>query len=150
MFRSVKLRKLRLTALSLIGVVLLAAVCLTALRSCSPDTVTIGGERYPLKAQDAADVAAFLTACGYEAPEPVFAHEITVPKQWNDVYTAYNELQQRQGFDLTPYKGRPATEYVYFVSEGRNVTVLVSGKRIIAAHICDCDGGEMRLLTENQ
>ena len=123
---------------------LILSIGLVVLRGKPSDTTEINGETVSLYAEEEAGVAAFLSACGYEAPELQFAHEITVPKQWNDVYTAYNELQLRQGFDLTPYKGKAATEYVYFVSERRNLTVIVSNNRIIAVHICDCDGSEMQ------
>ena len=69
-----------------------------------------------------------------------------MPKHWNETYTRYNELQRQQGFDLAPFKGKPAKEYVYFVADARNATVLVSGNRIIAAHVCSCDGSEMRMI----
>ena len=146
MFRSVKFKNIRLTVFCLICVSLFVAVCFLALRSGYPDTVTIHGESYPLKVHEEADVERFLEECGHEAPEPVFTNEITVPKHWNAIYQEYNELQRQQGFDLVPYKGKRATEYVYFISEGRNVTVLVAHDRIIAAHSCDVDGSEMQLV----
>lgn len=146
MFRSVKIKNIRLTILSLIGVLLFIAICLVALRGGARDTIDVDGEKVSLYAEDEADVESFLTACGYGSPEFLFEHEITVPKNWNDVYTQYNELQLRQGFDLVPYKGKTAEEYVYFVSDCRNVTVLVSENKIIAAHICYCDGSEMRII----
>lgn len=148
MFRSVRLKSIRLTILSLIGVLLFVTICLVALRGKPQDQWDINGEKISLTAENEADVEAFLTACGYEAPEFLFTHEITVPKQWNDVYTRYNELQREQGFDLVPYKGKPAAEYLYFVDDTLNATVLVSDGRIIAAHICDIDGGEMKIIKE--
>ena len=147
MFRSVKLKNARSLIICLICAVLFAAVCFFALRSSADDTVLIGGESYPLRVGDEADVKSFLEACGYEEPDLLFTHEITVPKNWNEIYEAYNELQRSQGFDLVPYKGKAAVEHVYFASEGRNVTVLTSGGRIIAAHSCDADGSEMRILS---
>ena len=146
MFRSVRLKSIRLTILSLIGVLLFAAICLVALRGGSSDSIGIDGEKIPLYAKEEADVEAFLTACGYDDPEFLFSHEITVPKNWNDTYIQYNDLQKEQGFDLAPYKGKAAVEYVYFVDETLNATVLVSGNRIIAAHICSIDGGEMKII----
>ncbi|MBQ3265939.1 MAG: DUF4830 domain-containing protein [Ruminococcus sp.] len=128
----------------LVCAALFCAACFFALRSGGGDTVTVRGESYPLRVDDETDVVRFLEACGYEAPEPVFQHEITVPKNWNETYTKYNELQRQQGFDLVPYKGKAAEEFVYFISEARNVTVLTSGGKVIAAHLCDVDGGEMR------
>lgn len=146
MFRSVKLKTMRLIFLSLIGVLLIAAIGLVALRGCANDTADIDGEKVSLYAEDEADVESFLTACGYGTPEFLFEHKIIVPKHWNETYAAYNELQRQQGFDLVPYKGKPAEEYVYFVSDTWNAVVLVSGSRIIAAHISECDGGEMRMI----
>lgn len=148
MFRSVRLKNIRLTLLSLIGALLFVAVVLVALRGGSSDTIEIDGEMISLSAASEVDVEGFLTACGYEAPEFLFSHEITVPKNWNETYTRYNELQRQQGFDLVPYKGKLATEYVYFVDDTLNATVLVSDDRVIAAHICDCDGSEMRIIND--
>ena len=36
-----------------------------------------------------------------------------IPAQFNDVYTAYNVMQQAQGFDLKPYAGEICTQYLY-------------------------------------
>lgn len=146
MFRSVRLKNIRLTLLSLIGVLLFVAVILVALRGGSSGSIEIDGEMISLSVNEEADVERFLTACGYEAPKFLFSHEITVPKNWNETYTRYNELQRQQGLDLVPYKGKLATEYVYYVDDTLNATVLVSDDRIIAAHICDCDGSEMRII----
>ncbi|MBQ3284685.1 MAG: DUF4830 domain-containing protein [Ruminococcus sp.] len=146
MFRSVNLKNTRAAVFCAIGALLLAAVCFFALRPSTPDTVTINGESVSLRVEDEEDAERFLTACGYEKPEFLFENEITVPKHWNETYTRYNELQRQQGFDLAPFKGKPAKEYVYFVADARNATVLVSGNRIIAAHVCSCDGSEMRMI----
>lgn len=146
MFRSVRLKSIRLTILSLIGVLLFVTICLVALRGRSSDTIEINGEKISLRAEDEADVDRFLSACGYEEREFLFEHEITVPKNWNDTYIQYNELQKEQGFDLVPYKGKPAVEYVYFVDQVWNATVLASDHNIIAAHICNIDGSEMKII----
>lgn len=146
MFQSVKLKKIRLTILSLIGVLLFVTICLVALRGRAADTMEINGETVTLHAEDEADVECFLTSCGYSTPEFLFQHEITVPKNWNEVYTEYNELQRQQGFDLVPYKGKTAVEYEYFVDDTLNASVLVSENRIIAAHVANCDGREMRMI----
>lgn len=146
MFRSVKLKNARLTVFCLIGVLLLTGTCALALRSGAPDTVVIHGEKVALTAKNEADVERFLKACGYETPELIFQHEIIIPKHWNNTYTDYNELQRSQGFDLTPYKGKDATELNYFVSDAQSITVLLSEEKIIAAHIASCDGSELEIV----
>ncbi len=146
MFQSVRLKNIRLTILSLIGVLLFVTICLVALRGRAAESMEHGGERISLRAEDEADVERFLNSCGYSPVEFLFQTEVTVPKNWNEVYTQYNELQRQQGFDLVPYKGRSAQEYVYFVNDTLNATVLVSEKKIIAAHVANCDGREMRMI----
>ncbi len=146
MFRAIHMKHKKTVLISLVCLVIAAAAGFLALRSAVPDTIMIRGERYSTKVRNQADIEAFLAACGYDSPELLFEHEITIPKHWNETYTSYDELQRSQGFDLLPYKGKAAQEHVYFVSEGRNITVLTSGGRIVAAHICDCDGSEMKLI----
>lgn len=146
MFQSVRLKNIRLTILSLIGVLLFVTICLVALRGRAADTMEHDGERISLNAEDEADVERFLTSCGYSSIEFLFQTEVTVPKNWNDIYTEYNELQRRQGFDLVPYKGETVEEYEYFVDDTLNATVLVSEQKIIAAHVANCDGREMRII----
>lgn len=147
MFRSVRIKNIWLTVFSLIGVLFFVAVCLTALRAGSPDTVAMGEERVSLIAEDDEDLMAFLAACGCQDPALLYEHEITVPKHWNATYTAYNVLQREQGFDLVPYKGKAATELAYADGD-RCITLLVCEQKIIAAHCCDPDGSDLRVLIE--
>ena len=146
MFQSVRLKNIRLTILSLIGVLLFVTICLVALRGQSADAMEVNGERISLHAEEEADVEQFLTSCGYSSIEFLFQTEVIVPKNWNAIYTEYNELQRQQGFDLVPYKGETVEEYVYFVNDTLNATVLVSEQKIIAAHVANCDGREMRMI----
>ena len=44
---------------------------------------------------------AYLRSLGWEVePTPILEQEITMPKDFPDVLTQYNELQRQQGFDL--------------------------------------------------
>lgn len=146
MFGSVKVKNWKLTVFSLICLALFVAVCLLALRAGAPDTVDINGESYSLRAEDEEDTRAFITACGYEAGGLISRRAVTVPMYWNDTYTEYSETQTAQGFDLVPYKGKEAEELTYAPDGDERITLLISGNKIIAAHICDTDGGDMRPL----
>lgn len=147
MFGSVKVKNRYITVFSLLCLLIFVAVCLLTLRAGAPDTVEINGESYSLRAQDEADIAAFVSACGYEVGELLFDGEITVPKHWNETYSQYNELQRSQGFDLVPYKGKPARKTEYALADSEKVlTLLIGEHQIIAAHICGADGGNMRAL----
>ena len=60
------------------------------------------------------DRVAYLAALGYTVqPEPVQTQEVSIPTEFNEVFTRYNELQQSQGFDLAPYAGKRAKRYSY-------------------------------------
>ena len=136
MFGCVKMTQRKLTALSAMCFIIFLGVCVLMLRAAAPDTVELNGDAYSLIAEDEDDAARFLEAAGYEVGELVSDSEITVPKTWNSVYTAYNELQLSQGLDLTPYKGRPARRLVYSVDDsGSYAELLISDSRIIAAHL---------------
>ena len=50
----------------------------------------------------------FLAECGYTVANPV-TKEITIPENFSEVYTSYNEIQKKQGFDLEKYKGKKVT-----------------------------------------
>ena len=135
MFGSFRLRRRAVTLLSLLCAGAILAACFLLLRARVPDTVTIGGETYSLQAEDAADIEAFLSACGFAPEGCVSDRTITVPKTWNDVYTAYQELQEAQGLTLVPYKGKEARELVYASADGADyAALLVCSDRIIAAH----------------
>ena len=64
---------------------------------------------------------AFLTSFGWEAEaEPQDVREVVIPAKFNDVYAAYNTMQQAQGFDLLPYAGEKCTQYRYRITNYPN------------------------------
>ena len=143
MFHSVRIKNWKLTLSSVVCFLILLTVCLLMLRAAPRDSVTVGDEQVGVKIDDDGDIEAFIARCGYTVEGCVSDEEITVPKTWNDVYSAYNELQQQQGFDLRPYKGRSARKVVYALADGAGyVTVLTSGGRIIAADITSTQQSE--------
>lgn len=60
---------------------------------------------------------AYLQSLGWEVePTPMLEQEITMPKEFPDVLTQYNELQRQQGFDLEEYAGKKLTLYTYRIT----------------------------------
>ena len=99
------------------------------------------------------DRVAYLAALGYTVqPEPVQTQEVSIPTEFNEVFTRYNELQQSQGFDLAPYAGKRAKRYVYRVTggaEGDNIcaTLLIYKDTVIGADLSCAEGeGFLRAL----
>ena len=94
-------------ALVLIGIVLFAGS-----RNSSP-AAPQGGPK--LKSNE--DIVKYLTSIGWEiSPEPIDSQEIVIPKEFDDVYEEYNNIQISQGYDLKNYSGAKATRYTYKVT----------------------------------
>ena len=47
--------------------------------------------------------------------EPVDIAEITIPKEFDDVYEKYNQIQKQAGLDLSKYKNKTCMRYSYEV-----------------------------------
>ena len=59
----------------------------------------------------------FLQSFGWTVKEePADVREIVIPAVFSDVYTAYNEMQKAQGFDLKPYAGEKCTQFRYIIT----------------------------------
>ncbi len=85
----------------------------------------------------------FLESFGYTLdPEPLDCRTVTIPKEFNDIYSKYNDMQKAQGFDLKPYRGKECTQYIYLIEnypgEEREIhaTLLVREGIIIGGDVC--------------
>lgn len=84
----------------------------------------------------------FLNRQGYIVkPDPVSRSEVTIPTEFNDVYSEYANLQKQQGLDLEPYKGEKATVFTYAVlnypeyPENIFADLLITNDRLIACEL---------------
>lgn len=74
-------------------------------------------------------------------PDPVSKEEVTIPSEFDGVYSEYAALQQSQGFDLEKYKGKPAVIFKYQVlnypdhPENVNATMIISSDRLIGGDV---------------
>ena len=92
------------------------------------------------------DRIAFLAQFGWEVEEtPIEEAEVTIPEEFDKVFTGYNELQKKQGLDLSKYKRKKLMRYTYKISNypGYNGVVyanmLVKGKRVVGGDVCSAD-----------
>ncbi len=88
----------------------------------------------------------FLSQFGWQVmPEAVESVEVEIPEEFDKVFTAYNELQKRQGLDLTKFKGKNAQRYTYKITnyDGYDGTVyaniIVYRNKVIAGDVCSAD-----------
>ena len=143
---SVKLKRPRLL-LAVFVVVIAALVIWLALSAFGnrPELRTLATE---------ADRQQFIRDMGWQtSPEYSECRSITIPADWSEVYSQYNELQKQQGFDLEPYKGKAAEVYSYPVYnyEGHTekdcmrLTLIVCGCQLIGGDVCCTElGGFMQ------
>lgn len=89
---------------------------------------------------------AFLESFGWqvEAQEDEIM-EVVIPKQFDEVYEKYNDIQKTQGCDLTRYAGKRCKRYTYVVNnypehpENIRANILVYNGKIIGGDICSLD-----------
>ncbi|MBR2327726.1 MAG: DUF4830 domain-containing protein [Clostridia bacterium] len=90
------------------------------------------------------DRITFLTGKGWEiVANPVEIREITVPKEFDAVYTEYNNIQKSVGMDLSAYRGKTVKRYSYEVinypdGDEKHVVanLMVLEGKIIGGDIC--------------
>ena len=145
---------LRANTIKLVGVICVALTVLITLIAFVPtyavsDTPTNADTevsyRYD-KVKTANDVVEFLSQFGWEVtPEPVEVKTVTVPSEFDKVFSAYNEIQKAQGLNLSKFKGKDVTRYTLCVTnypdyEGTvYANVLVYRNRVIGGDICSAD-----------
>ena len=87
----------------------------------------------------------FLGQFGWEVGgEPTESAEVTIPKEFDKVFGGYNEIQKRQGLDLSKYKGKKVMRYTYEVTnygvEGKvYANILVYRNKVIGGDVCSAD-----------
>ena len=98
------------------------------------------------KVRDNQGRIAFLSQFGWEVEsEAAESTTVTIPREFDKVFAAYNEMQKKQGLDLTNYAGKTVESYTYVVTnyEGAQGTVyanlLISRGRVIGGDVCSAD-----------
>lgn len=88
----------------------------------------------------------FLAQFGWQVnPEAVQSVEVTIPEDFDKIFTAYNELQKRQGLDLTKFKKKNVQRYTYEITnyDGYDgvvyANILVYRNKVIAGDVCSAD-----------
>lgn len=88
----------------------------------------------------------FLAQFGWQVSgAPIETAEITVPEEFDKVFTGYNEIQKRQGLDLSRYKKKNVTRYTYEVTnyggeQGKvYANVIVYRNKVIGGDICSAN-----------
>lgn len=139
---------MRATTLKLFGIVLLAAVLLVSLAVMIPvysEDIQTAGEEAEIKftkIKTNEDRIAFLSQFGLEVNNTPEEEEVRLPSEFDRVFHGYNEIQKRQGLDLTKYAGRKVMRYTYRVTNRQDLadevyaTVIIYKNRVIGGDLC--------------
>lgn len=88
----------------------------------------------------------FLSQFGWQVKSNAVAEEeVLIPEQFDKVFSGYNEIQRRQGLDLSKYKKKLVNRYTYEVTNYNGyegtvyANILVYRNRVIGGDICSAD-----------
>ena len=91
-------------------------------------------------------MAEFLAQFGWTVEAaPGEVKKVTIPSEFDKIFSAYNEIQKEQGLNLSKFKNKEVTRYTFTVTnyEGYEGTVwanvLVYRNRVIGGDICSAD-----------
>lgn len=141
---SVKTKQLKV--LLLVGFVLFTAVSLFILSNESQETSS--NNDMILSAETHQERMEFISQFGWQVDEePVQVKEVIIPTETDDVYTAYNDIQRSQGFDLTEFAGERAKCWTYTVKnyegyenqECIHINILVYDGKVIGGDVCSVE-----------
>ena len=125
-----------------------AAIAALLILGSGPDSQPTAAMTTPAAADTNEARVKFLTDLGWEVTtSPAEATEVRVPRDSDEVFARYNELQKSQGYDLTKYAGKKVMRYVYKINnypdakEPVYATLLVYKDRIIGGDITDTTPG---------
>ncbi len=98
------------------------------------------------KVKNNEDRISFLSQFGWEVePMPKESTTVTVPAEFDKVFAEYNELQKRQGLDLSKHAARTVERYTYTVTNYPNyegtvlANLLIFRGRVIGGDICSAE-----------
>ncbi|MBQ4556410.1 MAG: DUF4830 domain-containing protein [Clostridia bacterium] len=146
--RSIKMNTIKLVSIAALAVIAIAAlfIFIPSNESSAPTGEVVTNEKHFDKVKTAEDRANFLSQFGYTIEnEPVESVEVTIPKEFDKVFAAYNEIQKGEGLDLGRYKGKTVMRYTYKVTnyEGYADTVyanlLIYKNKVVGGDICSAD-----------
>lgn len=148
--RTVRAYTLRTVCIALLSVIAVAALFfLTPRFAADTATAAPAAEAREIrfdKIKTDADRVEFLKSLGYIVEEtPAESVEVAVPKDFDKVFAAYNELQKSCGLDLGRYRGKTVMRYTYKVKDYPGydgevlANLLVYKNKVIGGDICSSD-----------
>ena len=148
--RSIKMSTVRLVSIAALAIVAtLALIIFIPSYSSSEAAVLNAGETREIrfdKIKTDEDRVNFLSQFGYTVDaSPIETVEVTIPKEFDKVFAAYNELQKAEGLDLGRYKGKKVMRYTYKVTNYPGydgdvyASLLIYKSKVVGGDVCSAD-----------
>lgn len=90
----------------------------------------------------------FLKQFGWEVEsEPCAEKEVLIPEEFNKIFAGYNEIQRKQGLDLSDFKKKNVMRYTYVITNYPDyygtvyANILVYRNNVIGGDVCSADVG---------
>ena len=152
---SVKAATAKMFGLLLLSVVVVIAVVTAVPHRTDNSVLSADGFEIPVVKNVSAKVfkniknnddrVSFLKEYGIEVQsDPAEISEVTVPGEFDGVYSRYNEMQKVEGLDLEKYRNKQVKRYTYVVTNYNYdgtvyANLLVYKNSIIGGDICSAD-----------
>lgn len=88
----------------------------------------------------------FLKQFGWEVnAQAIKEQEVLIPAEFDKIFAEYNEIQRKQGLDLSAFKKKSVMRYTYTVTNYPNydgevqVNILVYRNTVIGGDVCSAD-----------
>ena len=149
-------KKFKMRDILIFALVIIAIAAVLLIPGKSPEAEST--QELPMEIRSNEDRIAYLQQFGYEVEQaPLKEREVRIPDAEDPVFTRYNALQLSQGFDLTQYAGKVATQYVYRILNDPSgdldlyATILVYDDQVIGGDVASKSAsGVMRALIPQQ
>lgn len=141
MFLTIKFN--RKTAVSIIVAIAAILIALILIFSQKDSTEVFSSG----KVTELSDRCQFLSNLGWIVDESSETEQqILIPREFNEVYSEYNDLQLQQGFDLSKYAGQELTMYTYMVTNYETQDAVLATIYILKGTVV---GGDIHSTTLN-
>lgn len=136
-------RKLALAVVGIGALLCAIIILLSSGKNAAKTSATASGRPSGKNILTNEDRVSFLKEYEWEVDEqPVEFEEVLIPSEFDEVFTAYNDLQKTQGYDLLKYKGKRVMRYSFNVKNYPNVkenvraNILIYKNTVIGGDVC--------------
>ena len=142
MFLSFNLRKSGKYLLALF-LVLVVGVGIFTIPLKAVSTLKGNSEKLPFTKVDTEEKRQqLLSELGWQVKEVYSSQKVLIPKEFDETYFKYNELQKKQGLNLKRHRGKKADKYTYIIENYPNgvddvrLTLLIRNGKLIGGDVC--------------